>query len=318
VLFHVEQAGRVTGRIEPTMERRLGRGLGSLLGQAGAESTPAGGGGKPDAVHELPLKVIRPNPGQPRKMFDSEHLEELKQSIEAHGVLQPILVRPAAGGQYEIVSGERRWRAARLAGLQTIPVVVRVADDAQSLELAIVENVQRQDLDPIEKAKGFQLLHESFGLNHEAIAARVGLQRSTIANFVRLLELPKEVQDGVSAGLLSMGHARALLGLRDAVGRRAAFDQVVRQELSVRETERLVQSSNEPQASAEPKKQAPEAAHRPREPWVGTLEARMREHLGAKVELQKGKGYRGRIVIHFNGRDDLERVTDLLGPKDLL
>jgi len=300
------------------MERRLGRGLGSLLGQTSTESNPAGGGGKSEGVHELPLKLIRPNPGQPRKVFDSEHLEELKQSIEAHGVLQPILVRPAAAGQYEIVSGERRWRAARLAGLQTIPVVVRVADDAQSLELAIVENVQRQDLDPIEKAKGFLMLHEHFGLNHEAIAARVGLQRSTIANFVRLLELPKEVQDGVSAGLLSMGHARALLGLRDAVGRRAAFEQVVRQGLSVRDTERLIQAANVPSTTTEAENPAPEAPQRLREAWVGTLEARMREHLGAKVELLKGKGYRGRIVVHFNGREDLERITELLGPKDLL
>jgi ParB family chromosome partitioning protein len=300
------------------MERRLGRGLGSLLGQAGAESAPATGAAKPEAVHELPLKVIRPNPGQPRKMFDSEHLEELKQSIEVHGVLQPILVRPAANGQYEIVSGERRWRAARLAGLQTIPVVVRVADDGQSLELAIVENVQRQDLDPIEKAKGFQMLHEHFQLSHEAIAARVGMQRSTIVNFVRLLELPKEIQDGVSAGLVSMGHARALLGLEGTVSQKAAFEQVVRQELSVRETERLVQATKVPNQAAAATTQVPEPQPRPREAWVGTLEARMREHLGAKVELLKGKGYRGRIVIQFNGREDLERITDLLGPKDLL
>lgn len=299
------------------MERRLGRGLGSLLGQGSTESTQAGGAGPSDQVHELPLKVIRPNPAQPRKVFDSEHLEELKQSIEAHGVLQPILVRPAASGQYEIISGERRWRAARLAGLQSIPVVVRVADDAQSLELAIVENVQRQDLDPIEKAKGFQILHEHFGLNHEAIAARVGLQRSTIANFVRLLELPKEVQDGVSAGLVSMGHARALLGLKDTVERQTAFEQVVRQGLSVRDTERLVQASNAPNPAPEAQKRVPEPP-KSREAWVGTLEARMREHIGAKVELQKGKGYRGRIVVHFNGREDLERITELLGPKDLL
>lgn len=300
------------------MERRLGRGLGSLLGQTAADAPPAGASSAPEAVHELPLKAIRPNPGQPRKTFDSEHLEELKQSIEAHGVLQPILVRPVASGQYEIVSGERRWRAARLAGLLTIPVVVRVADDAQSLELAIVENVQRQDLDPIEKAKGFRLLHEHFGLNHEAIAARVGLQRSTVANFVRLLELPKEVQEGVSAGLVSMGHARALLGIEDAAAQKDAFEQVVRQGLSVRETERLVQATNVPDPSPSAPKPTTDAPPLAREAWVGTLEARMREHLGARVELLKAKGYRGRIVIHFNGREDLERITDLLGPKDLL
>lgn len=300
------------------MERRLGRGLGSLLGQTAAEAAPAGTASARDAVHELPLKSIRPNPGQPRKTFDSEHLEELKQSIEAHGVLQPILVRPVSSGHYEIVSGERRWRAARLAGLDRIPVVVRVADDAQSLELAIVENVQRQDLDPIEKAKGFRALHDQFGLNHEAIAARVGLQRSTVANFVRLLELPEDVQEGVSAGLVSMGHARALLGISDAGAQKAAFEQVVRQGLSVRDTERLVQATNVPDAPSVAPKPAAEPPPRSREAWIGTLEARMREHLGAKVELVKGKGYRGRIVVHFNGREDLERITDLLGPKDLL
>jgi ParB family chromosome partitioning protein len=300
------------------MERRLGRGLGSLLGQAGTDATPAGAASEAEAVHELPLKAIRPNPAQPRKTFDSEQLEDLRQSIETHGVLQPILVRPAGKGQYEIVSGERRWRAARLAGLQSIPVVVRVADEVQSLELAIVENVQRQDLDPIEKAKGFQVLQGQFRMTQDDIAKRVGLQRSTVANFVRLLELPQEIQAGISAGLVSMGHARALLGLKNAAGQRAAFEQVVRQELSVRDTERLVQDASGLQGAPATSKASPEPDLPRREAWVNTLEARMREHLGAKVELHKGRGFRGRIVVHFNSREDLERLTDLLGPKDLL
>lgn len=293
------------------MERRLGRGLGSLLGQSDQAAPPA--------VRELPLKAIRPNPGQPRKTFDSEPLEELRQSIELHGVLQPILVRPGANGQYEIVSGERRWRAARLAGLEAIPVVVREVGDEECLELAIVENVQRQDLAPIEKAKGFVQLQKQFGLTQEQIAKRVGLQRSSVANFLRLLELPKEIQDGVSAGLVSMGHARALLGLADAAGQRAAFERVVREELSVRDTERLVQASEAPASPSQPTpptKASPGAGKR--ETWEATLEARMREHLGAKVELQRGSGYRGKIVVHFNGREDLERLVDLLGPKDEL
>lgn len=315
------------------MERRLGRGLGSLLGQTEADrqaATPqpapqpaaaaapaagaAPGSGTAGAV-DLPLKSIRPHPGQPRKVFDSVHLEELKDSIEVHGILQPILVRPHAGGGYEIISGERRWRAARLAGLAVIPAVIRDVDDRASLELAIVENVQRRDLDPIEKAKGFQALIVEFGLTHEAIATRVAVQRSTIANFVRLLDLPQEVQDGVSAGLLSMGHAKALLGLKDQEAAKRALAQVVRDELSVRETERLVQAAAAPVPSPAA---APAVAKPTRETWQGTLETRMREHLGAKVELQKGKGYRGRIVVHFNGRDDLERLSELLGPKDLL
>lgn len=305
------------------MERRLGRGLGSLLGQTeGERSTPTE---EPQVPRELPLRSIRPNPGQPRKTFDSEHLDELKQSIEAHGVIQPILVRPAANGTYEIVSGERRWRAARLAGLESIPVVIRKVDDKQSLELAIVENVQRRDLDPIEKAKGFQMLMQHFGLTHEQIAERVGLQRPTVANFVRLLELPREVQEGVTAGLITTGHARALLGASGPDHVKQLFERVVRDELSVRETEQLVKAAaveDTPAAAnpGSPVAPAPDAKPpvRSREVWVGTLETRMREHLGAKVELQKGKGYRGRIVVHFNGREDLERITELLGPKDLL
>jgi len=304
------------------MERRLGRGLGSLLGQNEAERAAAPLEGAA-AGQELSLKSIRPNPAQPRKNFDSEALEELQQSIAAHGVLQPILVRPQGPGTYEIVSGERRWRAARLAGLSTIPAVVRAVDDRTSLELAIVENVQRQDLDPIEKAKGFQLLIDSFGLSQAEVAERVGLQRPTVANFLRLLDLPKEIQDGVTAGLVSMGHARALLGLQDSAAARATFERIVREELNVREAEKLVRETAEAAVegkaagTTEPAPAAPKKAHG-REAWVGTLETRMREHLGARVELLKGKGYRGRVVVHFNGREDLERISDLLGPKDLL
>ena len=287
------------------------------------------------------MKFIRPNPGQPRKVFDSEHLEELRRSIEAHGVLQPILVRPVGNGFYEIISGERRWRAARLAGLELMPVVVRTADEKQTLELAIVENVQRRDLDPIEKAKGFQMLAEHFGMSHDAIAERVGMQRPTVANHVRLLELPQVVQEGVSAGLISMGHARALLAFDGPEARLAAFERVVRDDLSVRETERLAKEAGPllaaeaaaAQAAADAAAQAAKDGKsasagtaggkslpnlRDREAWIATLEQRMRDHLGAKVELLKGKGYRGRIVVHFNGREDLERIIEILGPKDLL
>lgn len=306
------------------MERRLGRGLGSLLGQGDADKGPQAEAPR-DVARELPLRSIRPNPGQPRKTFNSEHLEELKRSIELHGVLQPILVRPAANGVFEIVSGERRWRAARLAGLESIPVVVRSVDDRTTLELAIVENVQRRDLDPIEKAKGFQQLVQQFGLTHQDVAERVGLERSTVANFIRLLDLPHEVQEGVTVGLITPGHARALLGTDDVFHVKQLFERVVRDELSVRETEKLVKTVEGAQealaalAEPQPPQPAPPApGARGREAWVGTIESRMREHLGAKVELQKGKGFRGRIVVHFNGREDLERLADLLGPKDLL
>ncbi len=312
------------------MERRLGRGLGSLLGQSETERNPAAAS-ESEGVKSLPLKVIRPNPNQPRKVFDSEHLEELRQSIEAHGVLQPILVRPVGNGLFEIISGERRWRAARLAGLELMPVVVRTADEKQTLELAIVENVQRRDLDPIEKAKGFQTLAEQFGMSHDTIAQRVGMQRPSVANHVRLLELPHVVQEGVSAGLITMGHARALLSFEGAEARLSAFERVVRDELSVRETERLAKDASPLAAVAAEAARAGkgEASNAPgggkglpgpkeRESWIASVEQRMRDHLGSKVELVKSKGYRGKITVYFNGREDLERIIDILGPKDLL
>ncbi|NOT29110.1 MAG: ParB/RepB/Spo0J family partition protein [Planctomycetes bacterium] len=284
------------------MERRLGRGLGALLAP-----DPA-----PPAPHaEVPLAKIRPNPFQPRKTFGPESLTELQESIKLHGVMQPVVLRSAPGG-YELIAGERRFRACQALGLQSIPAVIRdgVPDQAM-LELALVENLQRADLDPIEKAKGFRQLMDQ-GLTQEELARRVGMQRSTVANFLRLLELSEAVQRVVTEGLLSMGHARALLGLSDSRRQEELCALAVRRGLSVRDVELRVR---ELEGRAQPKK-ATIAPSPP--PWVREMEARMRGHLGTKVQVRNGEGYQGQIVVEYHGREDLDRLYSLLAPKKML
>jgi len=280
------------------MERRLGRGLGSLLSSEPAPTEPRA---------EIAVSQIRPNPFQPRKVFAPAALEELQESIRVHGVLQPVVLR-ARGGAYELIAGERRWRAAKAVGLTAIPAVVRenVADEAM-LELALIENLQRADLDPIEKAKGFQQLVDR-GLSQEQVAARVGFQRSTVANFLRLLELSEPVQAAVTAGLLSMGHARALLGLPDRKRQEELCALAVRQGLSVREIERRVR-----ELLGRSEKSSAVVPASP--PWVRDMESRIRSHLGTKVQVRNGEGYRGQIVIQYHGREDLDRLYDMLAPR---
>ena len=290
------------------MERRLGRGLGSLL----SPSPPAAG------QLELELDRIRPNPFQPRTVFDEAGLAELRTSIEAHGVLQPVVVRPAGGverGFYELVSGERRWRASRLAGKTTIPAVVRpgVRDD-EMLELALVENLQRRDLDPMERARGFRQLLESLQGTQEQVAERVGLQRSTITNHLRLLELPRPVQDALAQGLLGMGHARALLGLGQEARQLELLEATVRDGLSVREVERRVRAAAPTGAV-----RSSQAAARPSAPaWVGDVEGRLRRSLGTKVRILNGPDGGGQIVIDFYDRAGLDNLLALLAPRKTL
>jgi ParB family transcriptional regulator, chromosome partitioning protein len=293
------------------MEKRLGRGLAYLLTKP--DSDESGG--------TIAIRLIRPNPYQPRKELNAVGLEELRNSIATHGVLQPILVRPAQDG-YELISGERRWRAARLAGLETIPAVVRDSvSDEEMLELALVENVQRRDLSPIEKARGYQGLQESLGLTQEGVAARVGLRRSTVANHLRLLELPEVVQEAVGKRLLSMGHARALLGLSEEAARIALMEEAIRDDLSVREVERRVRAevhdenpqSHPPEILAGQEQGEISAASTP-VPWVQDLEDRFRRSLGTKVQLLNGPGYQGKIVIEYFDRDQLDRLVQQLAP----
>jgi ParB family chromosome partitioning protein len=284
------------------MERRLGRGLGSLLS---SEPSPA------EPRTSIPLAKIRPNPFQPRKTFAPDALAELQSSIQTHGVLQPVVVRTVPGG-FELIAGERRFRASQAAGLSSIPAVVRddIGDQAM-LELALIENLQRADLDPIEKAQGFRQLLQQ-GLTQEELAQRVGMQRSTVANFLRLLELSESVQKVVSEGLLTMGHAKALLGLDDRRRQEELCALIVRRSLSVREAEERVRElqgrTMESKATVTPATP----------PWVRELESRIRSHLGSRVKLRNGEGFQGQIVIDYHGREDLDRLLAMLAPKKTL
>ncbi len=284
------------------MERRLGRGLGSLLSKAAPQ----------EGAQELELRLIRPNPHQPRKTFDPAGLEELKSSIREHGVLQPIVVRRREEG-FEIIAGERRWRASRLAGRDTIPAVVRDdVTDQQMLELALVENVQRTDLDPIEKAKGFRALQVELGLSQDQVAERVGLQRATVANHMRLLELPAPVQEAVTRGLITMGHARALLALREAPAQLRLLERIAREDLSVRAVEGLVKAPAA--APAEPGSLVSEAPPAEEPPWTRELQRRLQQALGTRVRLSADANCRGQIAIDFYERADLERLLRILAP----
>jgi len=290
------------------MEHRLGRGLGSLLG--GAESdgstTPSG---------DLPVANIRPNPFQPRRQFDEAALQELAQSLREHGLLQPLVVRKAARG-FELVSGERRWRAARLIGMETVPAIVRPrVSDQEMLELALVENVQRQDLNAIERAQGFRSLMDALGLNAEAVAQKVGLQRASVANHLRLLDLPQQVQDAVSNGMLTMGHARAILTFGAAADQIQMMERSVREGLSVREVERLGALSGGAKRAS---RGSTRKSIVPHQPWITEMEARLREVLGTRVAVENSRGYRGKIVIEYFDRPTLERLVSQLAPKPAL
>lgn len=329
------------------MARRLGKGLGSLLGQGRSElsneeseqnrfdlipqarrdpgapgtgtSTKPGseaGGTGLAGNRELPVGAIRPNPHQPREHFDPDALEELRNSIQAHGILQPIAVRPTSDGRYEIIAGERRWRAAQLAGLEAIPAVVRAdVTSEQMLELALVENVQRKDLNPIERAQGYQNLVE-IGLTQGDVAKKVGLNRTTIANHIRLLELAPKVREAVSKELITMGHARALLGVREPEAQWRLAERVVREDLSVRAVERFVRELARPKPGGIGSSSTQRTPEQPA--WVKELERRIGDELGTRVSLRNHPGYRGQIVIEYFSREDLERLYSALAPRPTL
>jgi len=264
----------------------------------------------------LPLIQVRPNPAQPRKVFESGALEELRDSIGRHGVLQPICVRKADGG-YEIVAGERRWRAARMAGLTEIPaIVLEDADEERLLEVALVENLQREDLHPLEKAHAFKELQQACNLTQAQVAERVGMKRATVTNHLRLLELPDEAQEAVAAGLITMGHAKALLSLKEPGLIRAALVKVVKEELSVRQLERHVAPEEKPAPADQ--EEAPQTKGGRIPPWVRELEGRMRDTLGTRVSVQNRPGFKGQIVIRYHDRDELDRLCAQLAPTDRL
>jgi ParB family chromosome partitioning protein len=277
-------------------ERKLGRGLDSLFGDA----KPVEG----EEVVAVALGDIHPGGHQPRRDFDEAQLAELADSIRENGVLQPIIVRPGASG-YEIVAGERRARAAKLAGLAEVPAIVRRYSDDDVLVLALVENVQRADLNAIDKAVAYRRLVSHLGATQDQIAKRLGLQPATVSNMIRLLDLPEEVQDLVRNGALSMGHGRALLGLADDVDRLKMAERIVREELSVRAVENLVREGGG--AVARPKRRS-----NPRKtPQVMSLESELRGLLGTKVQIRDRRG-KGRIQIEYYSPEEFERILDLL------
>jgi len=303
----------------------LGKGLGALI--------PAEVGRDRDsALRVVPITSIRPNPLQPRTHFDEEAMATLASSIREVGVLQPVLVREAASGEYELIAGERRWRAARRAGLQTMPVLVQTATDVHSLEQALVENLHREDLNPLEEAGAFQQLVDEFGYTHEQVASRVGKSRTAVTNTLRLLQLPAGVQRALADGAVSAGHARALLGTPDRNFQETLAKRVVAEGLTVRAVEEIVRRHAEgvgPDDSAgavngdvpgaagvvegEPVGVAPVEAVRKRLPAPGVLELEdlLSTHLNTRVKVDMGTK-RGRVVIDFATLEDLERIYKLM------
>jgi len=284
-------------------KRRLGRGLDALLSED-YEEEPAGEGG---GVRDLPLDMIRPGAFQPRQHMDEAALNELAESIRTQGIVQPVLVRAAeASGDYELIAGERRWRAAQIAGLDTIPAMVRELSDDQALEIALIENIQREELTPVEEARAFERLTQEFGLTHDALAEAVGRKRTTISNTLRLLRLPREVQQALDEGSLRMGHARALLALEgdDRLGEVA--HEVVKKGLSVRATEDRVRKAAKELETGEA---TPKAAANRKDPDVERLEQDLAERLGARVRITQRKS-RGRLEIEYASLEELEGIVE--------
>ena len=277
----------------------LGRGMAALLQNAAPPSPPG------RTVMQLPIESVQRSAGQPRKSFDEKRLEELAASIQEHGVLEPILVRRTGNG-YAIVAGERRWRAAQRAGLREIPALLREANDRESFEMALVENLQRADLNAMEEAEAFDALTREHGLTQEQVAERVGKERSTVANAMRLLKLPAEVRDQVREGALEMGHARALLGLEKADAIKKAALQVVREGLSVRATEALVRRLLHP-PTARPKGAPAETAN------VRALVTRLERKLGVRCRVVQKTAQAGRIEIDYASLVELDAVLDKIG-----
>ena len=281
----------------PKKKNGLGKGLDALfLDNAIDES-----GG---SVSRLPINDIEPNRDQPRKIFDEEALGELAKSIADHGVIQPLLVRPMTDGSYQLIAGERRWRASRMAGLTEVPVVIREMSDSEAMELALVENLQREDLNPIEEARGFQLLMETYALTQEQAASRVGKSRPAVANAMRLLLLPDDVLQMVETGVLSAGHARALIGLPQSDDMVALAKQIVEKGLSVRETERLVKTATQDK----PKR---EKRVKKRDVFYDEAELAFSDALGRKAKVFLSSGGKGTVEIEFFGKEDLGKLLQL-------
>lgn len=283
------------------MKKGLGKGLGALLNTEEAVDSTL------DQSFELKISQIEPNKSQPRTEFDPEKLEVLADSIKKYGVLQPIVVKKLDNGFYKIIAGERRWRASKLAGLQKIPVVIRDYDDQETMEIALIENLQREDLNPFEEARGYRELMDLFGMTQEQVSQKVGKSRSAVANSIRLLSLCDEIKDLVLKKELTVGHVRALLGTDDEGVQLMAARKIVADGLNVRQTEALIKSLLQPKKD---KKKNPVDEELRR--YLSTLEKKLSNSLGTKVTIQSKKN-RGKIEIEYYNNDDFERIMNIIG-----
>lgn len=279
------------------VKKGLGRGLGALIEEYPAESP------EKSPYQLLPIYKVEPNPDQPRQDFDEEELQALADSIAVHGVIQPLTVRETEGGYYQIIAGERRWRAARLANLSDIPAVIIEADNKKAMELALIENLQRQDLNPVEEALGYRSLIEEYGLTQEDAAARVGKSRPAVANSLRLLGLCPEVLELLRSGQITAGHARAILTLKEPKKQQDAAKKIISLSLSVRQAETLCKNMGKEPASKEEPVFAVD--------YVAECEKNLSKHLGRKVTIVNGKR-KGRFELEFYGQDDLQALLDAL------
>lgn len=278
------------------MAKGLGKGINALF--TNMQTTQ-----NEESVQEVSLKEIRPNPYQPRKIFEPQAIEELKESILEHGILQPIIVRKSIKG-YEIVVGERRYRAATAAKLETVPVVVRDLNDQQMMELAVLENLQREDLTPIEEGAAYQMLMDKLNLTQEELAKRLGKSRPHIANHIRLLSLPAPVQELISEGKLSMGHGRALLGLKDKKKLSMIVNRILKESLNVRQLEKIIQEANDNVPRETKKKERKDV-------FIQEQESLLRERFGTTVTIKQSKK-KGKIELEFFSKEDLDRILELL------
>ena len=291
-----------------TNKNVLGRGLGNLLG--GETATQALQ--STTSIQELPLEKIAPNPDQPRKHFEQEALEELAASLKALGLVQPITVQALPSGSYQIISGERRWRAAQMAGLKTLPAYIRATQPSELLELALIENIQREDLNAIEVALAYQQLTEQYGLSQSKVAERVGKKRVTVTNYIRLLQLPAEIQLGLTQRLIDMGHARALLQVDDTERQIELYNLIVTEHLSVRAVEELARAISEaPETPPLPTPQHQHSEKTERKDFK-LLEQHLAQVFSSKVTLRCSASGKGKLTIPFSGDEELERIMQLL------
>ncbi len=289
---------------KPKAKKGLGKGLGAffedveVLGKEDAEESATVG------VKKLKIRDVEPNPEQPRKNFDKEKLEVLAKSIAEHGLIQPIVVKKKQNGMYEIIAGERRWRAAKLAGLKEVPCVEGEYTEKGAMEVALIENLQREDLNPIEEAEGYQKLMQTFGLKQEEVAERIGKSRSAVANSLRLNNLNKKIKELVINGKLSQGHARALLPISNEEKQLMLAEKIIREELNVRQTEKLANDIINEKKEKEPKKKDANI-----EAYFREIEGRLTNGLGAKVKIKNGQN-KGKIEIIYSSNEELENILE--------